>query len=222
MARQGYFAYISPVGGRPGGGPVDPGYGVDEGVDPGWGYPGAPGHPDQGLPGGRPPHVGNRPPGSWGPEYPSTGPVRPGRPIDPGYEWGGWEHPSNRPPGSWGGRPDQGLPRPPLPPHVWPRPPGGGLPVDPGWGVGGAEHPEHGLPIYPVDPAHPDNSLPPVPGEPPPEVDPPPGTIWPPLPPEVPAGKAIALVAISGLGYRYAVIEIPENPPSLPPRPQPK
>jgi hypothetical protein len=136
-------------------------------------------HPDQGLPGG-------------------GRPSRPGRPIDPGFGWGGGE------------RPGHGLPRPP---HVWPRPPGGGLPVDPDWGVSeGGEHPDHGLPIYPVDPEHPDNVLPEVPGEPPPEVDPPPGTIWPPLPPEIPAGKAIALVGITGVGFRYVVIDIPQHP----------
>jgi hypothetical protein len=124
-------------------------------------------------------------------------PPRPGRPIDPGFGWGGGE------------RPGHGLPRPP---YVWPRPPGGGLPVDPDWGVGGEEHPEHGLPIYPIDPEHPDNVLPPVDGEEPPEVDPPPGTVWPPLPPEIPAGKAIALVAITGVGFRYVVIDIPQRP----------
>jgi len=169
--------------------------------------PGVPGHPDQGLPGGGAyPDQGL--PGFPGfPVRPGHLPSRPGRPIDPGFGWGGGE------------RPGHGLP---VPPQVWPRPPGGGLPVDPGWGVGGPAHPDHGLPIYPVDPAHPDNTLPPVEGIDPPEVDPPPGTVWPPLPPEIPAGKAIALVAISGLGYRYAVIEIPENPPELPPRPQPK
>jgi hypothetical protein len=46
--------------------------------------------------------------------------------------------------------------------------------------------------------------------------------VWPPLPPSIPAGKAIALVWISGVGYRYTVIDIPENKPPLPPRPQPK
>jgi hypothetical protein len=156
-------------------------------------------HPDQGLPapGGRPGHL----------------PARPGRPVDPGWGWGG------------GGRP----------PHVWPRPPSGGLPVDPDWGVEEGAHPDHGLPIYPVDPEHPDNVLPEVPGEPPPETDPPPGTIWPPLPPEIPAGKAIALVGITGVGFRYVVIDIPEHPvdpdygvegpetqpprPGVPPRP---
>ena len=44
--------------------------------------------PDNSLPGGRPPHVSNRPPGSWG------------GPVDPGWGGGGIEHPGNRPPGS--------------------------------------------------------------------------------------------------------------------------
>ena len=152
-------------------------------------------HPDQGLPGA--------PPGIWGgaaPGHPGHLPSRPG----------------------WGGRPDQGLPRPPLPPHVWPKPPGGGLPVDPDWGIEEGTHPDHGLPIYPVDPEHPDNTLPPVPGEPEPQPDPPPGTIWPPLPPEVPAGKAIVLVAIPGVGNRYVVIDIPGGQPDQGlPQPQP-
>jgi hypothetical protein len=204
---KGYWAYITPAswqGGRPGGGPVDPDWGIDEG-----------GHPDQGLPGGgwegRPPHVGNRPPGSGRPPHVGGGPA-----------WGG------RP-----GRPDQGLPQPP---HTWPRPPGGGLPVDPGWGVEEG-HPDQG-PVYPMDPAHPDNTLPEIPGEGPPPVDPPPGTVWPPIPPEVspPAGtKAIVLAAIEGVGYRYIVIELkPAHPDQglpgggghpdqgLPPTAQPK
>jgi hypothetical protein len=36
-----------------------------------------------------------------------------------------------------------------------------------------------------------------------------PGTIWPPLPPEVPPGKVLALVGISGLGWRWAVLTVP-------------
>ena len=121
-----FYAVIIPLGGgRPDQGLPWPGR-------PGGGYPdqGLPGgpetdppYPDQGLP-GRPPHVGNRPPGSR-PEYPSQGPVRPGRPVDPGYEWGG------RP-----GRPDQGLPGQP---GVWPRPPGGNYPdqgLPPELGIG--------------------------------------------------------------------------------------
>jgi len=176
MPRQGYFAYITPVE-RPGfggGGPVDPGWGVDEGEG------GFPGHPDQGLP-GRPPHVGNRPPGSggdwrpgggWGGEHPSTGPVRPGRPVDPGY------------------------------------------------GVG-SDHAGQ-LPVWPIEPTHP--IAPPIPGEPNPPVDPPPGTVWPPLPPgSNVTGKALALVWIQGVGYRYVVIQIEPPAPDqgLPPTTEP-
>jgi len=161
------------------------------------------GRPDQGLPGVEGPvdpdyGVGSERPGhlpSWRPGgRPGHLPAWGGRPVDPG--WGvGAEHP------------DQGLP---VPPHVWPRPPGGGLPVDPGWGVG-AERPSH--PIYPVGPGHPDNTLPPVEGVEPPPVDPPPGTVWPPLPPDVEVtGKAIVLAAIQGVGYRYVVVEIGTHP----------
>jgi hypothetical protein len=183
---KGYWAYITPVegGGRPGGGgPVDPGWGVDEGVDPGYGVPGFgnhpdhglppgwggfPGHPDQGLPGQRPPHVGNRPPGSGRPPHVGGGPARPGRPTDPGYG------------------------------------------VDEG---GEAGH----LPVWPIGP---DQGLPPVPGQPLPPVDPPPGTVWPPLPPgAAPTGKALVLAAIQGVGYRYIVVEITPPAPDqgLPP-----
>lgn len=128
-----------------------------------------------------------------------------GRPVDPGFGGGiGAARPDNDLPPEFGGRPDNTLPRPP---HTWPPqfPPG---PTDPEWGVGGSGGGT--LPIY--LPARPDNDLP---GLPPvagqwPLPDPPPGTIWPPLPPGMPAGKAAILVAISGLGYRYAIIEIPE------------
>jgi hypothetical protein len=189
--------------------PVDPDYGIDEG--------------DIGIEGGGeagqlpiyPGRPGNRPPGSF-PGRPGHGLPWPGLPVDP--DWGV----------EGGGYPDQGLPgRPGRPPHVWPRPPGGGLPVDPGWGTGGRpDRPDHGLPIWPSIPGKPDNSLPPVEGVDPPPTDPPPGTIWPPLPPEIPPGKAIALVAISGIGYRYAVITIPTPPAggvggAPPARPQP-
>jgi hypothetical protein len=148
MARNRQLVWITPVHFDYQGRPVDPDYGIDEGA-----------RPDQGLP-GRPPHVGNRPPGS----YP--------------------------------GRPDQGLP--------WP-----GRPVDPGYGVeeGGGEAGQ--LPIYPVDPEHPEVTPPMVP---PGLPELPPGTVWPPLPPSVPPGKAIAVIWISGVGSRYAVIDIPERP----------
>jgi putative peptidoglycan lipid II flippase len=156
MARGRQLVWITPVHFDHQGRPVDPDYGVDEGVDPGYGIPG----------GGRPPHVGNRPPGSWG---------------------------------GFPGHPDQGLPG-----GGW-----GGRPVDPGYGVeGGGEAGQ--LPVFPVDPEHPDQGLPP---EVPPGIpELPPGTIWPPLPPSIPAGKAIAVVWISGVGSRYAVIDIPERP----------
>ena len=53
-------------------------------------------------------------------------------------------------------------------------------------------------------------------------IDPPPGTVWPPLPPSVPEGKVIALVAISGIGYRYTVLTVPPPKPDqgLPPTPE--
>ena len=78
---------------------------------------------DNSLPGGRPGHPANRPPGSWG------GPVDPGYgqgggPVDPGYGRPDWVqgHPGNRPPGSWGGeRPGNELPT---------EPPPGGTPVE--------------------------------------------------------------------------------------------
>lgn len=127
-----FYAVIIPLsGGRPDQGlpPVSPGY-PDQGL-PGGGY-----YPDQGLP-GRPPHVGNRPPGSWDrPEYPSQGPVRPGRPVDPGYEWGGGPvRPSH--PIAPGGRPvDPGFGVPELggdlgPAHPWVPPAGEELPPPP-------------------------------------------------------------------------------------------
>jgi hypothetical protein len=125
-------------------------------------------------------------PGS--PGRPGHLPARPGRPIDPGFGWGGGERPSH------------------------PIAPGGSRPVDPGYGVdiegGGGSAGQ--LPVWPVDPDHP--IAPPTPGHPLPPVDPPPGTIWPPLPPSVPEGKVIALVAISGVGYRYVVLEVPQHP----------
>jgi hypothetical protein len=192
-----YIRFIDERTGRP----VDPDYGVDEGHPGAPGHPDHgfnPGHPDQGLPGrpGRPPRPGQGLPPSgrpidpgfgWGGggEHPGHLPSRPGgRPIDPGFGWGGGERPGH------------------LPSH-------GGRPVDPGYGVeegGNAGQ----LPIWPVGP---DQGLPPVPGHPLPPVDPPPGTVWPPLPPSVEPGKVIALVAISGIGYRYVVLTVPPKKP---------
>ena len=158
---QPFYAVIIPLGA---GGHPDQGLPGGGGYYPDQGLPGGPEtdppYPDQGLP-GRPPHVGNRPPGSWNrPEYPSQGPVRPGRPVDPGYGWGGGEHPGNRPPGSYPGRPSTGPVRP-------------GWPTDPGYGVGG-ERPDQGLPpelgVGDIGPAHPwvpptGEELPPPPAE---------------------------------------------------------
>jgi hypothetical protein len=123
--------------------------------------------------------------------------------IDPGYGVEGGA-PGHLP--SWGrpGRPGHGLPRPPWERPSWP--PG---PVDPDWGID-AEQPEG--PIY--IPGTPDNSLPlpPIDGAPEiPTTKPPPGTVWPPLPPSAPPGRAALLVWISGVGFRYVVIEVPQR-----------
>lgn len=171
---------------------------------------GADGRPDNTLPGGG----GEHPDHGFNPDYPSQGlpgrpgrppapghlPARPGRPIDPGFGHG-------RP-----DRPDQGLPRPPWqgrPPTVWP--PNN---VDPDWGVDAGEHPDH--PIYVPGggkpdqggPVGPDNTLPAVPGHPPPE-DAPPGTVYPPIA-GAPAGKAwLKTETIPGVGHRYVMAEFP-------------
>jgi hypothetical protein len=129
-----FYAVIIPLGegGHPDQGLPGGGYYPDQGL-PG-GPETDPPYPDQGLP-GRPPHVGNRPPGSWNrPEYPSQGPVRPGRPVDPGYEWGGRPpRPGNRPPGSWD-RPEHPSTGPVLP---------DGRPIDPGYGIDADLGPAH-------------------------------------------------------------------------------
>lgn len=112
------------------------------------------------------------------------------------------------------GMPDNSLPG--FPGH-----PSQGLPASPGHpdhGLpGGGGHPSQGLPPLPPDQAHPGNPivLPPQAGQLPiypvapdntlPQL--PPGVVWPPLPPQVPQGKALALVAISGVGYRWTMID---------------
>jgi hypothetical protein len=75
------------------------------------------GHPDNALPGGRPPHVGGGP--IYHPGHPDHG-----LPSSPG-------HPSNRPPGSWGGPVDPGFGQ------------GGG---SGGYPIYHPGHPSHGLP----------------------------------------------------------------------------
>jgi hypothetical protein len=124
------------------------------------------------------------------------------------------------------GHPSGGFPvAPALPGHDLPwapaRPghdlPGGSFPpspTDPEWGVGAPPHPW--LPGY-VDlkPGHPDNALPPVASTKPP-ADPPPGTVWPPLPEGAPVGKCALIAWIPGVGRRYVVVDIAATPPATP------
>src|ERR1700734_1086827 len=134
-----FYAVIIPLGDSPDQGlprpprPGRPGHRPDQGLPGGGEYPdqGLPGgeYPDQGLPG-----EGGSPDHGFNPDYPDQGlpggggrpprpghlPSRPGRPIDPGFGWGGGERPGHRPP-----RPER--------------------PTDPGYGVG-EEHPDQGLP----------------------------------------------------------------------------
>jgi hypothetical protein len=108
------------------------------------------------------------------------------------------EHPAHRPP--W-----QGRPKPNWPPDL----------TDPNWGIDAPldtpEHPIH-IPGSPEGslPEAPGHDLPPIDGhQPPPDM--PPGTIWPPLPPDAPTGKHAFLVWISGVGLRYGVFDIPPH-----------
>ena len=159
---------------------------------PGGNRPPRPTDPDYGVDEGVDPGYGVE--GGW--DDPHPGHELPGVPGAPGHPGHLPARPGGRPP-----RPDQGLPGGGRP----------GRPVDPGYGVGSGEHPGH-LPVWPIGP---DQGLPPVPGQPLPPTDPPPGTIWPPLPPgaEVPSGKAILLAAIQGVGYRYIVVQIEPGHP---------
>jgi hypothetical protein len=180
-------------------------------IDPGFGNDGSE-YPDQGLP-GAPGHPGNALPGA--PGHPSQGlPWAPGRPdtgpIDPAKPW---------PPLPWPPRP--------WPPVNWPPDAS-----DPDWGVDAGIAPSQ--PIY-IPGGEIDNSLPPVHGHP--STGPVlPGTVWPPLPPTVPEGKAALLAWFYRLGWRYVVVDVKppivdNSPPSgkppvagtpLPPTPSPK
>jgi hypothetical protein len=155
---------------------------LDGSEHPSHGLPGSPGHPDQGLPGGRPPHVS----GGW-PGHPDQGlpgggsgipdnslPSTPPPTLLPGYTLvmvrgpaGKWEYafiapsdppPKPLPPLGGGGHPDQGLPGQ-RPPHVSTGP----VPVPPG------------TPANPIAPG----------GQPPVATQPPmPGTPLPPTQPQ--------------------------------------
>jgi hypothetical protein len=177
---------------------------------------------------------------------------KPERPVDPGFGVDGppdqiWPPDSlpPLPPGIWPSPPVGVWPptRPTRPSHpivIYPPVrPGHGLPPSPG-------HPDTGLPPVPGHPdtglppvpGHPDTGLPPVPGSPdntlpgtgaPPEVDNtlpmPPATIWPPLPPGTGiAGKALILIWVVGVGYRWLVVKGLDTwpPQPAPPVAQPK
>lgn len=144
----------------------------------------APGSPDNTLP--------------EKPGFPSTGPGFPTNPIAPGGQppgtWGGAGQPfpgyglpggDGKPPTMWPGTPGHDLPE--LPPSTWP--PSGDRPGNP---IVLPPNTIGGGPIYPEVPGHP--------------LPQPPGTVWPPI--QGGSGKAIALVAISGVGYRWTVIDL--------------
>lgn len=141
------------------------------------------------------------------------------------------------PRGSWayiqfvdrpGGRPDQGLPsgggRPTDPDFGidegptdpgWGIPEGGGgRPPRPGQGLPSGGRPDQGLPKPPVGlwpPPNPGNPVVPIP----PDVDLPPGTIWPSLP-EGAEGKYLVLAWVSGdsehSGWHYVVVDTSVRP----------
>ena len=123
---------------------------------------------------------------------------------------------SGPPPGGPPLYPDQGLPgrpgrpgRPDYPSQGLPGRPG--RPIDPDYGIDEGEGGEAGkLPIWPIGPEH---GLPPIAGLPLPPTNPPPGTIWPPLPPSIPAGKTLVYAGIVGVGKRYIVVDVPPPKP---------
>jgi hypothetical protein len=131
-----------------------------------------------------------RPGGGWDPTDPGFG-NRPGGPTDPGYgrPGGGPGHPS-------------GQPIPVPPPGIWPAPPGpdqGLPPLNPG-------APDQTLPIVPGIPIYPAHPIVPIGGDPAHPIELPPGSVWPPLPPQI-TGKVYALVIVYGIGYRWVVID---------------
>jgi hypothetical protein len=132
--------------------------------------------------------------GDGGDEHPAH-PIAPGGPGSPSHPIAPTpSHPIViRPPGApvtiWPPGIDNSLP--PPPPGIW-----GGAPT----------HPDQGLPPLPPSIS---NDLP-VFGSPEHPIAAPPGTIWPPLPVQPPAGdsKVLVIVWVPGAGYRYAVIDL--------------
>jgi|HubBroStandDraft_3_1064219.scaffolds.fasta_scaffold389748_2 hypothetical protein len=118
---------------------------------------------------------------------------------------------------------ESGMPAPP------PQRPGRPTrPTDPDYGIDEGEIPPPGggagqLPVWPIGPDH---GLPPIAGQPLPPINPPPGTVWPPLPPSIPEGKTLVYAGIAGVGHRYIVIDVKPPkpgqglPPSRPGRPE--
>lgn len=98
------------------------------------------------------------------------------------------------------GHPDQGLPpqagHPSHPIELPPRPPG--TPAHPVYNPGAPTQPIH-IPGTPTTPIF----IPPTPTHP---IALPPGHVYPPLPPSV-TGKALCLVMVVGVGYRWVVLD---------------
>lgn len=120
-----------------------------------------------------------------------------------------------------GVRPDNSLPDNAWPPQV-------GHPVYPDNGLpdgGNVGTPENPIVIPPSPPPYPSVGLPPsvwpgvpvhlpAPGDPP--ITLPPGSVYPPLPPLIEARRAIVLVWIPGVGYRWTVLGPVVEPPMAP------
>jgi len=177
--------------------PVDPGFGVDEGGSIDNSLPGEGGNVDNSLPSRPgpvdpgfgvgfplPPVIDNGFPVS--PGHPSTGPVFPTYPVDPGY----------------------GLPSRPT---VWPKPPVGiwppPHPVYPSLPI----YPTDGIDNSPPGQPEKPGGTPGTPGHLPAL---PPGSVWPPLPPII-QGKILAFAWLVGIGYRWVVID-PSLKPGFP------
>jgi hypothetical protein len=109
-------------------------------------------------------------------------------------------------------------------------------PADPGYGIpgyapgqglpGDQPYPDQGLP---GGEDHPSNELPPgsnspiVPGTPEHPIAAPPGTIWPPLPPNIAPGIVWAYVWIRGHGHKWITLDLKPDQGLPPPMvPQPK
>jgi len=147
--------------------------------------------------------------------HPSTGPIVPEGPVDPGY--GVSLPPVVSHPIAPGGGPSQGpgFPTHPIAPPTYPVDPGYGIPTIPGIWPSPPAFPDHSLPIAPVLPTHP-IYRPEAPNN---DLPLPPGAVWPPLPPSV-DGQVLCFVWVVGIGYRWTVIDPslqPSHPIVLPP-----